>query len=140
MFSFLLLFGISKERVESYPDALSHHDVLAEFLRIEHIPCRFLTTLCPDHCDHATDVAVFKVLKYNEYKLNEKYGDEKQEIIYVDVKKKIPRQEPQIAEIALELKPGQNVRLIYDHIYIEQDGVQSPARPCLAIDLIEPTL
>ena len=115
---------------------LSHHDVIAEFERIEHIPCRFRTSLCPDHCDHATDVAVFKVISYNNYALNDKYGDEKQEIIHVDVKKTIYGQDPAVAQLALTLQKGQRVHLEYDHLYLTDGGSKYPVRPCTKLEIV----
>lgn len=50
-----------------------------------HRKCRFLTSLCPDKCDHARDFAVFRIVKYLDYRKPGKYGDEKQEQLMVDV-------------------------------------------------------
>ena len=59
------------ERIE----ILSHHDAICEFTGIKHIPCRFMTSLCPDRCDHASDVAIFKVLEYKNYEQKGEYGE-----------------------------------------------------------------
>ncbi|MFR1411158.1 MAG: hypothetical protein ACLSUW_01830 [Akkermansia sp.] len=40
---------------------------------------------CPDKCDHARDFAVFRIVKYLDYRKPGKYGDEKQEQLMVDV-------------------------------------------------------
>ena len=134
---FLLLSFIHCEVEKA--DVLSHHDVIAKFKYIEYIPCRFRTSLCPDRCNHSTNVAVFKVLSYNNYTLNDKYGDEKQEIIRVDVKKPIYGQDPSIAKFALSLEKGQTVHLVYDHLYITEEGSKYPVRPCTKLELANDT-
>ena len=133
----MLFFLLSLVRCDQETaDVLSHHDVIAEFEMIEHIPCRFMTALCPDRCDHATDVAVFKVISYKNYQLNDKYGDEKQDVIRVDVKKEIYGQDPEIAKIAKSLEKGQKVHLVYDHLYTSKDGSKFPARPCTKLEIV----
>lgn len=39
-------------------ELLSDHVAEAEFTGMIHRKCRFLTSLCPDKCDHARDFAV----------------------------------------------------------------------------------
>lgn len=114
-------------------DLLSHHDTICEFLGIEHFPCRCMTADCPDHCDHASDVAVFKVLEYKEYKLCDKYGDEKQDTIMCEIKKKVFNQDPAIAEECKKLKKGQKVEVVYDHLYVHDHWGSSPERPVISI-------
>ena len=45
-------------------ELLSDHVAEAEFTGIIHRKCRFLTSLCPDTCDHAKDFAAFRIIKY----------------------------------------------------------------------------
>ena len=114
-------------------DVLSHHDAICEFVEIRHIPCRFRTSLCPDRCNHASDVAVFKVLEYKEYEKKGEYGDEKKEQIFCEVKKPVLEQDPAIAQQCMNLKPGQKVQLVYDHIYVSKEGAHFPVRPVKSI-------
>ena len=44
-------------------ELLSDHVAEAEFTGMIHRKCRFLTSLCPDKCDHARDFAVFRMGK-----------------------------------------------------------------------------
>ena len=114
-------------------DVLSHHDAICEFQGIQHIPCRFRTALCPDRCDHASDVAMFKVLEYKEYELKGKYGDEKQEQIACEIKKPVFHQDPAIAEKCKQLKVGQKVEVVYDHLYVDDGSNLRPERPVISI-------
>ena len=114
-------------------DVLSHHDAICEFAGIRHIPCRFRTALCPDRCDHASDVAIFNVLEYKNYELKGKYGDEKQEQITCEVKKPVYHQDPAIAEKCKSLKPGQKVEVVYDHLYVDDGQNARPERPIISI-------
>ena len=66
-------------------ELLSDHVAEAEFTGIIHRKCRFLTSLCPDKCDHARDFAVFRIVKYLDYRKPGKYGDDKQDQLMVDV-------------------------------------------------------
>lgn len=89
-------------------ELLSDHVAEAEFTGMIHRKCRFLTSLCPDKCDHARDFAVFRIVKYLDYRKPGKYGDEKQEQLMVDVN---PAHKPilQSADILKKisaLKPG----------------------------------
>lgn len=114
-------------------DVLSHHDAICEFTGIRHIPCRFRTAECPDRCDHAADIAIFKVLEYKEYELKGKYGDEKQTEITCEVKKPVYHQDPAIAEKCRSLKEGQKVRVVYDHLYVDDGSNVRPERPIISI-------
>ena len=114
-------------------DVLSHHDAICEFTGLQHIPCRFMTSLCPDRCDHATDVALFKVLEYKVYEKKGQYGDEKQEVIRCDIKKPILNQDPKVAEVCKTLKPGQKCHVVYDHLYVTKEGSKFPVRPVLEV-------
>ena len=73
----------------------------AEFTGIIHRKCRFLTSLCPDKCDHARDFAVFRIVKYLDYRKPGKYGDEKQDQLMVDV-----------TDADYEIKQGDEVVLV----------------------------
>lgn len=120
------------ERIE----ILSHHDAICEFTGIKHIPCRFMTSLCPDRCDHASDVAIFKVLEYKNYEQKGEYGEEKQENIYCEVKKPVYHQDPAIAEKAKSLTPGQKVEVVYDQLYVHDDTGARPERPIISITVL----
>lgn len=107
-------------------DLLAENCVVAKFLGTQVIPCRFMTALCPDQCDHGTTVAQFRVLSAERYSKHSEYGDpqmEAGEIISVDVRRPVPGQ------IALpELKIGDKVKLIIQHRYTK-GNVQEPIRP-----------
>ena len=82
-------------------ELLSDHVAEAEFTGIIHRKCRFLTSLCPDKCDHARDFAVFRIVKYLDYRKPGKYGDEKQDQLMVDV-----------TDADYEIKQGDEVVLV----------------------------
>ena len=115
---------------------LSHHCAICQFEGVKHIPCHFRTALCPNHCDHASDVAVFNVIEYKEYEKKGEYGDEKQTQIYCELNKKVLYQDISIAEECKKLKPGQKVEVVYDHLYVTEDGSSFPVRPIRSIKII----
>lgn len=123
----------------SKAEILSEHLVEATFSGIIDRPCMFRTALCPDRCGHAKKIASFQTIKYLEYKLVGKYGDEKQEVFMLDMD---PAHKPQfqsaeiIAEIS-KLKPGDKVRLHWVHYYMHDDKGSYPERPVLSIIPIE---
>ncbi|MCQ2364326.1 MAG: hypothetical protein MJ051_02070 [Akkermansia sp.] len=107
-------------------DLLAESTVVAEYLGVQEIPCRFMTALCPDKCDHATTVANFRVLSVEHYAKLGEYGDPKPEegdILPVDIRRPAPGQ------VALPaLAAGDKVRLTIQHRYTK-GNVQEPIRP-----------
>ena len=117
-------------------ELLSDHVAEAEFTGIIHRKCRFLTSLCPDKCDHARDFAVFRIVKYLDYRKPGKYGDEKQEQLMVDVN---PAHKPilQSADILKKisaLKPGDKVVLHWAHYYMHRNSSSFPERPVISVE------
>lgn len=117
-------------------ELLSDHVAEAEFTGVIHRKCRFLTSLCPDKCDHARDFAVFRIVKYLDYRKPGKYGDEKQEQLMVDVN---PAHKPilQSADILKKisaLKPGDRVVLHWAHYYMHRNSSSFPERPVISVE------
>mgnify|MGYP000399979479 CR=1 FL=1 len=117
-------------------ELLSDHVAEAEFTGIIHRKCRFLTSLCPDKCDHARDFAVFRIVKYLDYRKPGKYGDEKQDQLMVDVN---PAHKPilQSADILKKisaLKPGDKVVLHWAHYYMHRNSSSFPERPVISVE------
>ena len=119
-------------------EVLSSHKTIAVFDGIQHQPCRFLTSLCPDKCDHATDSAVFTVEKYLSYEQNGEYGDEQQTKIYCTINKSVHYQDKSITTIVKTLQVGKKYYVDYDHIYItDETGNKYPARPVKRIEEVK---
>lgn len=120
-------------------DMLATNTVVAKYVDTVDIPCRFMTTLCPDKCNHATKLAQFEVLSNENYEHPGQYGDEKLEkgsIASVDVKKDIPGQSPEVAKLISELKPGDEVKLTITHYYVQQGQGHFPVRPAVSIERV----
>lgn len=111
-------------------DVLSVHETIATFQGREHIPCRFRTALCPDRCDHATDVATFKIDEYKKYEKPGEYGDEEQTEFMWDLKPTADssRLHPEYLEAVKALTPGQKVKLNWTHFYVHKDNCSFPER------------
>lgn len=120
---------------ETY-DVLSHHEAICEFTGIRRNPCMFRTALCPDRCDHASDIAFFKVIEYKKYELLGEYGDEKQDTFTTEVNRPVFKQDPKIVEVIKTLKPGQKCRIVYDHLYVKDECTQRPERPFMEIEVL----
>lgn len=107
-------------------DLLAENRVVAEYLGTQEIPCRFMTALCPDKCDHATTVANFRVLSVEHYARHGEYGDASLaagDTLPVDIRRPAPGQ------VALPaLVKGDKVRLTVQHRYTK-GNVQEPIRP-----------
>lgn len=117
-------------------DLLASNTVVAEYQQTVEHPCRFMTALCPDRCDHATQLAEFKVVSNEQYEHPGKYGDDKLEpgaMAVVDVKKNVPGQSPKVASFISSLKPGDKVLLTINHYYVQQGQGQFPVRPVVKI-------
>lgn len=117
-------------------ELLADHVAEAEFTGVIHRKCMFMTSLCPDKCDHAKDFAVFRIIKYLDYQKPGKYGDEKQEKLMVDLN---PAHKPilQGADILKKiaaLKAGDKVVLHWSHYYMHKDSSSFPERPVISIE------
>lgn len=112
-------------------DLLAENRVVAEYLGTQEIPCRFMTALCPDKCDHATMVAQFRVLFVEHYAKHGEYGDASLsagDILPVDIRRPAPGQ------VALPaLAKGDKVRLTLQHRYTK-GKVQEPIRPVTRVE------
>lgn len=112
-------------------DLLAENVVIAEYVGTEEIPCRFMTALCPDKCDHGTKVALFRVIAIEHYAAHSEYADPKMEVgetVPVDIRRPAPGQ------VALPaLNKGDKVKLTIQHRYTKGD-VQEPIRPVTAVE------
>jgi hypothetical protein len=101
---------VSQER-----ELLSSHDFHATFTGIQLQPCRHMTSLCPDRCNHGGSWAVFAVTSYIAYSKPGQYGDEQQTVYHVKFDEKMPAD---IAATIRTLAPGDAVHVKYDHEYV----------------------
>ena len=127
------------ERINEQGDAklpsgelLSDHVAEAEFTGMIHRKCRFLTSLCPDRCDHARDFAVFRIVKYLDYRKPGKYGEE-QLMVDVNPAHKPILQGADILKKVSALKPGDRVVLHWAHYYMHRDSSSFPERPVISV-------
>ena len=119
-------------------DVLSSHRAIAEFTGIIHRQCPFLTSLCPDKCDHPKDFGTFKILEYEHHEKPGEYGDEKQTQFACNMNPNAhsDKQDPAILDQINHLQVGQKVRLTWDHIYVNLNGSRFPERPIKSIELL----
>ncbi len=117
-------------------DVLSHHEAICVFTGIRKNPCMFRTALCPDRCGHSSNVAFFNVEKYIKYEKLGEYGDEKQDIFTTEIDKPVFRQDPKISEKIKTLKNGQKVRIVYDHLYVRTETLETPERPFIELEVL----
>lgn len=121
-------------------ELLTSNTVVAKFTGVHRQPCRFMTALCPDRCDHATTLASFQVLENEKYVKPGKYGDDKLapgDTAVVDVQKDILGQPAEVAETISRLSPGDVVRLTIVHYYVQQGQGQFPVRPAVSISPVK---
>ena len=120
-------------------ELLAANTVVAKYVGEQEIPCRFMTALCPDRCDHATTLAAFEVIENEAYEKPGRYGDEMLapgDTAVVDVKKDVPGQPDEIAETIARLSPGDVVRLVIVHYYVQQGQGQFPVRPAIQLQIL----
>lgn len=115
-------------------ETLSTHQTLARFEGVEDVPCRHMTSLCPDRCDHGGKYAKFTIVEYTAYDLAGKYGDPKQTSFLVRVAHKdgspdTATPEP-LRRVIAELSAGQVVGLDWAHVYVTdpETGSKWPER------------
>lgn len=110
-------------------EVLATHQTIARFDGYRNIVCHGRTALCPDRCGHSTVVAGFTIVSYLDHHKGGQYGDGKQKFFEVDVLRPVPGQSPGVVDAIGQLKPGDIVRLDWQHLYMHDGGANYPARP-----------
>ncbi len=121
-------------------EELASNTVTAIYESIVELPCRHLTSDCPDRCDHAQRIARFRVVENEAYSRPGEYGDDKLEpgqALAVDMKNDVEGQEPAVQALVQSLRPGDAVRLTIRHYYVKTDAAHYPVRPVTFIERIE---
>src|SRR3989338_1133296 len=100
----------------------------AEFIKREHRACRFLTSLCPNHCNHAQTVLTFLIhaldVQVNPASTNAQFvtpvsaGD-----VHHISARTLP---PELLEVASSLQAGDRVIIAWRHDYVTQGGCSAP--------------
>lgn len=127
--------SVSYQHVAPLPgETLSTHQTLARFEGVVDVPCRHMTSLCPDKCDHGGKYAKFAIVEYTNYAQPGKYGDPKQPSFLVRVAHKdgtpdLETPEP-LRKVIGALGVGQVVGLDWAHVYVTdpETGSKWPER------------
>jgi hypothetical protein len=116
-------------------ELLSAHETEATFEGLKDHKCMGRTSACPDQCGHSGKLAVFKITKYLRYEKPGEYGDPKQEVFQVLIEDNLnnPKVPAAVREAIMALKPGDAVRLDWNHDYVSREGSKSPERPIVAV-------
>jgi hypothetical protein len=121
-------------------EVLAIHKAVVEFTGIEHFPCLYMTSLCPDRCTHAHDAGIFKILEYEDYQKAGRYGDGKQTMFRVrlDSRARNNKQDPAFIEMIKGFTPGQRLRISWEHTYVTDPVTMSKwaERPLRSIEKI----
>ena len=135
--------------VSSTPQLMTSHATVARFAGLQALPCRHLTSLCPDRCGHAGTLAVFDVVRYLHWarEPGQQYGDERQARHHVRLGGEPgwgagARQAtlvPGLDAALRALAPGTLVRLDWRHDYVttvwEGGGsAKGPERPVTRLE------
>jgi hypothetical protein len=117
---------------------LSSHDTVARFTGLKAHPCMGRTSLCPDRCGESGQLATFAIVKYLRYEKPGEYGDPQQEqfMVLVEDNIKNPKVPEAIRDAILALKPGDLVRLQWNHDYVTRDGSKFPERPIIKLSVL----
>jgi hypothetical protein len=109
---------------------LSSHDTMARFTGLKDHTCRGLTSLCPDQCGHSGKLATFEITKYINFEKPGEFGDPKQESfqILIQDNRKNAKVPTETRDAILALKPGDSVRLQWNHDFVTRDGSEFPER------------
>lgn len=117
-------------------DLLSSHDTVAKFVGVKDHQCRGLTSLCPDRCGDSGSLATFEIVKYLRYEKPGEYGDPKQEQFQVLIENNMKQSKvpDAIRDAIVDLKPGDLVRLTWNHDYVTREGSKFPERPITKVE------
>jgi hypothetical protein len=119
-------------------DLLSSHDTVASFTGLKDHRCMGRTALCPDRCGESGKLATFAIVSYLHYEKPGEYGDPKQErfLVLIEDNMKNPKVPKAIRDAIVALKPGDLVRLQWNHDYVTQDGSKFPERPIRKLSVL----
>lgn len=94
-----------------------------------------LTSQCPDNCNHPRKWHIFNVDEYIYYSKPGQYGDEEQKQFALQLEPVETRTGHAAGtyELAAQLQPGDKVELVWDHIYVTNDGSKFPIRRVKAL-------
>lgn len=111
-------------------EVLAVNEVIATYMGPRHIPCMFRTALCPNHCDHAHDVYVFKINEYVKYEKLGKYGDDQETEFLWDSRASSDTNKlhPEYLQKVKDLEIGQMVKINWNHFYITDENGAYPER------------
>lgn len=129
----LMIFAVAILGADSKPaapavDVLSVHQTDAVYQGVRHLPCLHRTSLCPDRCGHAKDVAVFRITAYRSYtKTNPHHGDPQAAEFLLPLKAGEEVAAEQL-DLAKGLVAGDAVRLDWQHEYVRAEGASYPRR------------
>mmetsp|Transcript_10309 Transcript_10309/g.21679 ORF Transcript_10309/g.21679 Transcript_10309/m.21679 type:complete len:133 (-) Transcript_10309:627-1025(-) len=130
----------TQEGMETSRETLAVHETRSRFSGVVQMPCRHLTSRCPDRCNHGGAVAVFDVEEYVRYEKPGHYGDAEAKKFHVKLNDPC---QPKDAIVLLEsLKGGEKVQLNWNHDYVtrtyENGGSsKSPERPVTLLEVVE---
>ncbi len=122
-------------------EELACNTVTAVYEDTIELPCRHLTSECPERCGHAQRIARFRVVENLGYSRSGEYGDDKLEpgvSFAVDMKNDVEGQQSGVQQLVRELRPGDAVRLTIRHYYVTGQRAHYPVRPVTAIERVEP--
>lgn len=139
--SALFASSLSAASMPHKAELLAANSVRAHYLGTQDIPCRHHTADCPDKCNHATRVALFRVWVNENYEKHSEYGDDKMnpgDIVQVDIQKPTPGQDnAAIFAFVARLKPGNTVRFTQAHYYGDFGHAMMLFRPITHIEVEE---
>ncbi len=117
---------------------LARNEVLAMYVGTRKVPCMHRTALCPNKCDHAKTVAVFKVIRNENYAKTVGYGDVKAEVddeICVDINMDVEGQSLETLETIQQLNTSDYVHLTQVHYYVTKEYTSYPVRPIVKLEI-----
>ena len=111
---------------------LATHATRARYVHLLEEPCRHMTAMCPNDCDHGGVYAVFAIEEYMDYQQFGEYGEERQEQFAVRLWLPNGSPDPETPEALRktigDLDAGQAVTLHWNHIYRITEQGNFPVR------------
>lgn len=131
--------AVEKKLQSEKRELLSSHSTIARFDGLKDHRCMGLTSLCPDECGHSGKLASFKIIKYLAYEKAGEYGDPKQEVFQILIQDNMGNAKVPAYILAKirALKPGEEIKLDWNHDYVTKEGSKSPERVITKIEKAE---
>ncbi len=119
-------------------DRIYTYTSTASFLAKRHLPCRHMTSECPNNCGHAKDVFAFRLDHLNVHENKDSPSLQWCTPVEQGSEHMVPSCDlEKFSSVANLLIPGDKVKLDWNHDYVTAGGCSCPQRPVVTLAKVD---